>query len=153
MSPSQRISSFTPSNTNPEILERIFVQRQRMLSKLVKRLERGIAKGNKHHILLIGPRGSGKTHFITLVQHRLLQNTHLMDKVRIAWLGEDTVYTGLIDLALEISEQLANAYPTEFNRDVRRKAPDFYSCPAGAMLWKVAGIDFVKRCKVLLHVR
>lgn len=110
---------FTPSNTDPEVLERIFVQRHRLLEKIVDRLKRSMLTGDKHHVLLIGPRGSGKTNMVTLAHHRLTQQTELQDAMRIAWLGEDDTITGLIDLALGIADRLAAAYPDEFEVDYR----------------------------------
>ena len=115
----QPISVFTPSNTDPEVLERIFVQRHRLLEKIVDRLKHSMLTGDKHHVLLIGPRGSGKTHMLTLAQHRLTQQTELQDAMRIAWLGEDDTITGLIDLALGIADRLADAFPGEFDVDYR----------------------------------
>ena len=115
----QPISVFTPSNTDPEVLERIFVQRHRLLEKIVDRLKRSMLTGDKHHVLLIGPRGSGKTNMVTLAQHRLTQLSELQDVMRIAWLGEDDTITGLIDLALGIADRLAAAYPDEFDVDYR----------------------------------
>ena len=90
----QPISVFTPSNTDPEVLERIFVQRHRLLEKIVDRLKRSMLSGDKHHVLLIGPRGSGKTNMVTLARHRLTQQAELQDAMRVAWLGEDDTITG-----------------------------------------------------------
>ena len=115
----QPISVFTPSNTDPEVLERIFVQRHRLLEKIVDRLKRSMLTGDKHHVLLIGPRGSGKTNMVTLAQHRLTQQKELQDAMRVAWPGEDDTITGLIDLALGIADRLTAAYPTEFDIDYR----------------------------------
>jgi len=115
----QPISVFTPSNTDPEVLERIFVQRHRLLEKIVDRLKRSMLTGDMHHVLLIGTRGSGKTNMVTLAQHRLTQQKKLQDAMRVAWLGEDDTVTGLIDLALGIADRLAAAYPGEFDIDYR----------------------------------
>ncbi len=38
------------------------------------------------------------------------------------WLGEDSVFTGLIDVALEIADELASQYPDEFRFDYRNHA-------------------------------
>jgi len=113
------ISVFTPSNTSPEVLERIFVQRHRLLEKLVERLKRSMLTGNMHHALLIGPRGSGKTNMVALTEYRLQQQVELDDVMRIAWLGEDDTITGLIDLAMGIADRLAEEYPDEFEADYR----------------------------------
>ena len=60
------LSTYTPSNTDPELLKRIFVQREKLLERIVDRLSRSMTTGDKHHILLIGPRGCGKTNLVSL---------------------------------------------------------------------------------------
>ncbi len=116
------ISAYTPSNMDPETRERIFVQRHQLLRQAVRWCEESMLTGNKHHALYVGPRGCGKTHLVSMVHDRVRANQQLADKMRIAWLGEDTVFTGLIDLALEIADELAKAYPHEFAFDYRAGA-------------------------------
>ncbi len=113
------VSAYTPSNTDPEVLDRIFVQRRRLLEKLVDRLARSMTSSDKHHILLVGPRGSGKTHLVSLAKHELGNRPELDDVMRIAWLGEDDTIASLVDLAFAIAGQLASEYPDEFPRDYR----------------------------------
>jgi predicted ArsR family transcriptional regulator len=119
MSGRASISAYTPSNTDPEVLKRIFVQRERLLEKIVERLARSMNSGDKHHALLIGPRGSGKTHLVSLAVHELQGRPDLSDRMRIAWLGEDDTFAGLIDIALGIADQLAVEYADEFATDYR----------------------------------
>jgi len=116
------ISAYTPSNTDAQTRERIFVQRHNLLKRVVRWSEESMLTGNKHHLLFIGPRGSGKTHLVSMVQDRLLRKLELVDKMRIAWLGEDSVFTGLIDVAVEIADELASQYPDEFRFDYRSHA-------------------------------
>ena len=116
------ISAYTPSNMDPKTRERIFVQRHQLLRQAVRWCEESMLTGNKHHALYIGPRGCGKTHLVSMVHDRVRANPQLADKMRIAWLGEDTVFTGLIDLAREIADELAKAYPDEFAFDYRTGA-------------------------------
>ena len=128
MSKRSSISAYTPSNTDPEILKRIFVQREKLLERIVDRLSRSITTGDKHHILLVGPRGSGKTHLVSLATWELGKRQELQAKMRIAWLGEDDSFTGLVHFAFGIARQLAEEYPDEFSSDfksaVRGLAPD-----------------------------
>lgn len=114
------ISAYTPSNTDPELLERILVQREKMLETIVLRLKRCMTSDNKYHVLLSGPRGSGKTYFLTLVHFRLTHDVDIKNTMRIAWLGEDAVISSYIDLAREITKQLASEYPTEFTDVIPR---------------------------------
>lgn len=113
------LSTYTPSNTDPELLKRIFVQREKLLERIVDRLSHSMTTGDKHHILLIGPRGCGKTNLVSLAVWELQKKTQLADCMRIAWLGEDDSFTGLIHLAFGIASQLAKEYPKEFPADFK----------------------------------
>ena len=119
MSGRPAISAYTPSNTDPEMLKRSFVQREKLLERIVDRLARSVTTGDKHHILLVGPRGSGKTHLVSLAAWELQSRDDLRDDMRIAWLGEDDSFTGLVHLAFGVASQLADEYPDEFPQDFR----------------------------------
>jgi tetratricopeptide (TPR) repeat protein len=108
------LSRFTPSRTAPEILEQIFVQREPLAKDAEERLIESVIAGNMHHLLFIGPRGSGKTHLISLIFHRLIARDDLRDKLRIAWLSEDETTTSFVKLLLRIYRALAQRYPQEF---------------------------------------
>ncbi|SMP69736.1 Cdc6-related protein, AAA superfamily ATPase [Neorhodopirellula lusitana] len=128
MSGRPTISAYTPSNTDPKMLKRIFVQREKLLERIVDRLARSVASGDKHHILLVGPRGSGKTHLVSLAAWELQRREDLANEMRIAWLGEDDSFTGLVHLAFGIAAKLADEYPhefpMEFKENVRGLSPD-----------------------------
>ena len=85
------ISRFTPSTMPEEMLERLFVVRQPVLEALMKRVKTLGHTPSPHHTLLVGPRGAGKTHLISLVYHRSksLTDTSNSKPLRIAWLPED----------------------------------------------------------------
>ena len=76
---------FTPSAQDPEILEAITVQRESLIAKLVE-VALDTAGGARHQ-LLIGPRGIGKTHILSLVASRVRAED--ADSVTLAWLDED----------------------------------------------------------------
>ena len=85
------ISRFTPSIMPAERLESLFVVRHHILDNLMSSVKELGATPSPHHTLLVGPRGSGKTHLISLVYHR---SAHLVEqgrceRLRIAWLPED----------------------------------------------------------------
>ena len=72
-------------------LESLFVVRHHILDNLMSSVKELGATPSPHHTLLVGPRGSGKTHLISLVYHR---SAHLVEQgrrehLRIAWLPED----------------------------------------------------------------
>jgi tetratricopeptide (TPR) repeat protein len=108
------LSVFTPSRTPPEDLEAITVQRQALIEDAVARVRESAMTGNKHHLLFVGPRGTGKTHLVTLLVHRLGQDRALDERLRIAWLNEDETSTSLLELLRRIYEALARRYPEEF---------------------------------------
>ena len=85
------ISRFTPSTMSAKLLERLFVVRQPILKALMKRVKALGYTPSPHHTLLVGPRGAGKTHLISLVYHRSknLADTSKDKPLRIAWLPED----------------------------------------------------------------
>lgn len=95
MSPgSAFLSAFTPSLMSQEALEAIFVQKRRhdLLERLIDDVDASCGATSKHHTLLVGPRGIGKTHLITMLYHRLRNNSEnapLDARLRIAWLKEE----------------------------------------------------------------
>lgn len=119
MSSEQRISAYTPSNMDREVLRRIFVQRETLLERIVDRLANSMTAGDKDHILLVGPRGSGKTCMVSLAAWELQKKEELSDVMRIAWLGEDDTFSGLIHFAFGIAKALADGYPEEFPADFK----------------------------------
>lgn len=85
------ISCFTPSTMPEDLLERLFVVRKPVLESLMKRVGDLGNTPSPHHTLLIGPRGAGKTHLISLIYHRAKNRagTDGGKPLRIAWLPED----------------------------------------------------------------
>lgn len=111
------LSVFTPSNTSPEDLEFILVQRESLIQDAVERIKESALSDHKHHLLFVGPRGCGKTFFLTLVIHRISQDTALEDRLRIAWLNEDETCTTLLELLIKTHAALEKRYPREFQGD------------------------------------
>jgi tetratricopeptide (TPR) repeat protein len=89
MMKSPTIFSFTPSLMNPADLESIFVQREAIAADLVDRIRESVLTSTKHHSLIVGARGMGKTHLVSLVYHRVQAMTDLHDRILIAWLREE----------------------------------------------------------------
>ena len=109
---------FTPSRTDPKDLEFILVQRQKLLQDAVERVKESALTDHKHHLLFVGPRGCGKTHFVTLLVNRLNQDDELTNRLRIAWLNEDETCTTLLELLFKIHAALEKRYPAEFNGEM-----------------------------------
>ena len=83
------ISRFTPSTMPEDLLERLFVVRQPILERLMDRVANLGTTPSPHHTLLVGPRGAGKTHIISLVYHRSKKLIAQGSGFQIAWLPED----------------------------------------------------------------
>ncbi|MGK7900687.1 MAG: tetratricopeptide repeat protein [Hormoscilla sp.] len=105
------ISRYTPRLLPQPVLEGIFVQRQALAQDLVEQIRQSVLTPAKHQTLLIGPRGIGKTHLVSLIYHRIRKMEDLKDRLSIAWLAEDEWrVTSFLDLLLCIFEALEAEY-------------------------------------------
>src|SRR5947207_1566698 len=101
------LSRFTPSRTPHEVLERIFVQREALAKDAEERFQAAASGGGKPHLLFVGPRGSGKTHLVALLFHRLAASEAARDRLRLAWLAEDETTTSFVKFLRRIYEALS----------------------------------------------
>ncbi|NEO97416.1 MAG: tetratricopeptide repeat protein [Symploca sp. SIO2E9] len=94
-----------------EDLEEIFVQRHKLAQRIVEGLRESALTTSKHYTLLIGARGIGKTHLVSLVYHRIHKLDELQDRLLIAWLREEEWgVTSFLDLLLRIFRALVEEY-------------------------------------------
>lgn len=108
------LSRFTPSLMSPEVLEQIFVQRGDLAEHLVEIVRNSVLTPAKHHKLVLGPRGIGKTHLLSLVRHRIAGQEDLQDRIRIAWLREEEWgVSSFLDLLHRILRTLSDTYEDE----------------------------------------
>jgi len=112
-----RYSRFSPNWSSPIDLEAITVAREAEISAAVESVRQSVLTKNKHHLLFVGSRGAGKTHLITLVNHRLGQMEDLQENLRVAWLNEDETSDTLLSLLLRCYRALAKDYPDDFPAD------------------------------------
>lgn len=82
-------STFTPSSLTHEQLEALLTARQGLADDLFARIRDGVESGTRRCLLLVGPRGIGKTFLVSLLHHRVLAEKALEDKLATAWLSED----------------------------------------------------------------
>jgi tetratricopeptide (TPR) repeat protein len=83
------ISRFTPSLMPREVLERIFVARETVLEMVKDRINSAVERQTLNHTLLIGPRGSGKTHLIALAYYHTRDLMSAGNALQVSWLPED----------------------------------------------------------------
>ena len=109
------IWKYSPNQTPPDLLEAIFVGRESLLQNVLEKIADSALSGSTHNVLVFGPRGIGKSHFISLLHHRLTTDQQLSESLRIAWLNEDETTTSVVQLLVRIYRSLCKWYPTEFS--------------------------------------
>ena len=102
---------YTPSLMNKEDLEALFVQREDLLARIVDQIHNSAMTLARYHFLLIGPRGTGKTHMVSLVYHRVKEMEDIRDRHLIAWLREEEWgISSFLDLLQRILRALQEEY-------------------------------------------
>ena len=110
------LSRFTPSLMSPDALEAIFVQREDLLRKILERIRVSAVGPEKKNTLLVGPRGIGKTHLISLIYHRLRTMSAVQNRILIAWMREEEWGIACLrDLLLRILRALVAEDETRLN--------------------------------------
>jgi hypothetical protein len=105
---SRRIRPFTPSQESAAELSDRTVGRDETLEILVDRLVSAATSGNRAHSLLVGPRGSGKTHLINVAIHRAMQRPEVRKRLRFVRFDEDAVgITRYVDILQEVLSALS----------------------------------------------
>ncbi|MEG4104732.1 tetratricopeptide repeat protein [Microcoleus sp. S13_C5] len=149
------ISRFTPSLMAPETLEAILVQRHTLAERLVELIQVSALTDNKHFQLLIGPRGIGKTHLVSLIYHRVAKMEDLQDKLLIAWLREEEWgIASFLDLLRGIFRAIAKEYPEVYQAQLHDEVEKLYDLSLEQAEFKAAELlrDFVGKRVLLLIV-
>jgi nucleoside-triphosphatase THEP1 len=83
------LQTFNPIESKAELLEKTLIGRKELVDLLEQLVIESATSGNKHQRLIVGPRGSGKTHLLRVLYNRASSNDELKDKLKIAYLCED----------------------------------------------------------------
>lgn len=130
-----RSSRYSPGNMDRESLEALFVGREEVMQDVLSRVVASLEQPDKHYILLVGPRGSGKTHFLALAYHRIMDSikaARLENKTTVALLKEEEWgVASYLDLLVRILKALAEQSP-EIRAEVPRIYEEFTRDPAKA---------------------
>ena len=105
---------FNSKIENPERLERMLVARRPLVDLLEKRANALIDKGTLSQTLLIGPRGSGKTHMLKVFFNRVWNNPKREEKIVVAYMVEDEYG---IDTFLDLLIRIFNAFMRWYEND------------------------------------
>jgi len=114
---------FTPSREAPEALVERTVGRHDLLASVHDRLRSAATSKNRSHTLVVGARGSGKTHLIEVALDRLRCDPDLADRLAVARVDEDAVgivtYTDLLlQVLVALGPPTAVLDRGQANRDV-----------------------------------
>lgn len=103
------VLTYSPSHVDPALLERLTIgaSRHHLLGTLVEAVRSEVGRAVHQHHLLIGPRGSGKTHVLTLTAHRLRSDTELGGRTLPFALAEEVVASQPADLMRTVLEKLS----------------------------------------------
>lgn len=122
------VSHFTPSLMLPATLEAILVEREDLASSLVEEVLESATNPTKAQTLLVGPRGIGKTHLLTVVYHRV--RAAKPRNLCIAWLREEEYgVVSWLDMLLRIFRALEEESP---GTTPRADLEPLYDLPAAA---------------------
>lgn len=83
--------TFGAKNVNPETLEQTLTIREEVVNEIEKTYINKTLKSSTYQSLIIATRGSGKTHVIKVLYHRLKNNKKISKKSVIAYMSEDEV--------------------------------------------------------------
>ena len=146
-------SRYSPGNMNRESLEALFVGRGDVMEDVLSRVDTSIRSPEKHYVLLVGPRGSGKTHFLVLAYHRLMDRfdtANARDRVAVALLKEEEWgVASFLDLVVRILRALADRAP-DFDAKIVGIYDRFSKDPAEAEALAVELLRQHTRGKTLL---
>lgn len=116
--PETFLSRFTPSLSKPETLQAINVGRQMELKRIIELVTDSVKTDSKHHVLLVGPRGIGKTHLISLVNYSLQEKDNLRKQMIVVWLKEEEWgVSSFLDLLVRIMQNLAETGQTDLQAE------------------------------------
>ena len=136
-----RSSRYSPGNMNRESLEALFVGRADVMEDVLSRVTTSIRSPEKHYVLLVGPRGSGKTHFLALAYHRLMDRidaANARDSVAAALLNEEEWgVASFLDLVVRILRALADQ-ASNLDAEIAKIYDRFSKDPADAETFALA---------------
>jgi tetratricopeptide (TPR) repeat protein/energy-coupling factor transporter ATP-binding protein EcfA2 len=100
--------------TDSEHLRKVTVGRDHLLADIREKLQHSMTRKSKQHSLFIGPRGSGKTHLLSLVVQEIHDDKKLASHYVVARFPEESLrLLSYVDLLLGVCEILKDTLPPE----------------------------------------
>jgi tetratricopeptide (TPR) repeat protein len=122
------LQSFSPGWSDPEILEKTLVGRRDLVDQLEELAIDGAGGPNKHQRLIIGFRGSGKTHVLRVIHNRLWSNEELKKRLLIIYLLEDELgVASFLDFVVRLVRAILRWYPDQ--KEIAQGLEEIYDLP------------------------
>lgn len=100
--------------TDAEHLRKVTVGREHLLADIREKLQNSMTRKSKQHSLFIGPRGSGKTHLLSLVVQEIHDDKKLASHYVVARFPEESLrLLSYVDFLLGVCEILKDTLPPE----------------------------------------
>lgn len=123
------LHTFSPRWVDPQILEQTLVGRRELVDRLEELALDGAGGPNKHQRLIVGVRGSGKTHVLRVLHNRLWRNEELKKRLLIVYLLEDELgVASFLDFVVRLMRAIVHSYPEK--RDLAVALESLYDLPA-----------------------
>jgi tetratricopeptide (TPR) repeat protein len=107
--PRSQLGLYRSYLTSPEHRRYITVGRESILADTIAILRENIGKKPKHHQLFIAPRGSGKTHFLSLIEDEIHEDASLKHAYQVVRFPEEANRVcSFADFLLTICEVMQN---------------------------------------------
>ncbi len=129
----QPIGLYRSGMTTPEQLRHVTVGREDFLADIRGKLHGSLDRKSKQHSLFIGPRGSGKTHLLSLIVQEIRDDATLAENYVVARFPEESLrLLSYVDLLFGVCEILRDTLPpdqatlwdTHYNRLVEEQEDD-----------------------------
>ena len=106
--------SFSPRWADEQLLESTLAGRRELVDRLEELARDGAGGANKHQRLIVGVRGSGKTHVLKVLHNRLWKDDDLRKRLLIIYLLEDELgIATYLDFLVRLLRAIVNWYPGE----------------------------------------
>ncbi len=139
------LQSFSPGWSDPEILEKTLAGRRELVDRLEELVIDGVGGPNKHQRLIIGFRGSGKTHVLRVLHNRLWPQEELKNLLLIIYLLEDELgVASFLDFVVRLLRAILRWYPEQNElakglEEIYDLPPDMQETRAVQLLLRAAG--------------
>ena len=149
-------SKYSPGNLANETLQALFVARHDLLNATLEDISDSIESKQSRFILLVGPRGSGKTHFTSLLHNQIAAGDEFK-KVRddaciVLFNEEEWGIASYLDFLMRIIEVLSLNSDNEFREVADRIRAEFDSSPEKANAMAEASLKSILQKSYLVLI-